>query len=130
MARIVLDRVSVDFPVHNANSLSLQLAVLSALGGRVLTRPGDAVFVQALQDVSLQFNDGDRIGLIGHNGAGKTTLLRLLAGVYEPTSGGVSIEGRTTSFTDITLGMDPEASGWANIILRCVCSHEMRESRN
>lgn len=120
MARVVLDRVGVDFPVHNANSLSLQLTVLGALGGKLLARPGRAVFVEALKDVSLELRDGDRVGLIGHNGAGKTTLLRLLAGVYEPTAGRATIEGRVTSFTDLTLGMDPEASGRANIILRCV----------
>lgn len=130
MARIVLDSVGVDFPVHNADSLSLQLTVLNAIGGQLLTRPGSAVFVEALKDISLEFRDGDRVGLIGHNGAGKTTLLRLLAGVYEPTSGKALIEGRTTSFTDITLGMDPEASGWANIIFRCVfLGMSFREAR-
>jgi len=73
-----------------------------------------------LQSVNLSFQDGDRIGIIGHNGAGKTTLLRVLAGVYEPTFGTMSLEGRLSSFTDITLGMDPEATGLENIIFRCV----------
>jgi ABC-type polysaccharide/polyol phosphate transport system ATPase subunit len=56
---------------------------------------------------------------LGHNGAGKTTLLRALAGVYTPQKGEVDMEGRISSFTDITLGMDMEASGWENIIFRC-----------
>src|SRR5262249_31325862 len=43
-----------------------------------------------------------------------------LAGVYEPTSGVVEVNGRLTSFTDITLGMDPEATGLENIIFRSV----------
>ncbi len=44
----------------------------------------------------------------------------MLAGVYEPTFGSMSIDGRLSSFTDITLGMDPEATGLENIIFRCV----------
>jgi ABC-type polysaccharide/polyol phosphate transport system ATPase subunit len=93
--------------------------VFGKLGGK-LAQHNQAVFVRALQGVNLTFEDGDRVGIIGHNGAGKTTLLRVLAGVYEPTFGSMSIDGRLSSFTDITLGMDPEATGLENIIFRCV----------
>ena len=119
MAHIKLTDVGVEFPIHNANSRSLQLQVFSALGGK-LARHSRAVFVRALNGVNLDFQEGDRIGIAGHNGAGKTTLLRVLAGVYEPTQGALSIDGRLSSFTDITLGMDPEATGLDNIIFRCV----------
>ncbi|MBV8426648.1 MAG: ABC transporter ATP-binding protein [Hyphomicrobiales bacterium] len=119
MAHIRLIDVGVEFPIHNAHSRSLQLQVFGKLGGK-LAQHKQAVFVQALQGVNLSFQDGDRIGIIGHNGAGKTTLLRVLAGVYEPTFGTMSLEGRLSSFTDITLGMDPEATGLENIIFRCV----------
>lgn len=119
MAHIKLTDVGVEFPIHNANSRSLQLQVFSALGGK-LARHSRAVFVRALNGVNLDFQEGDRIGIVGHNGAGKTTLLRVLAGVYEPTQGALSIDGRLSSFTDITLGMDPEATGLDNIIFRCV----------
>ncbi|MBV8446678.1 MAG: ABC transporter ATP-binding protein [Hyphomicrobiales bacterium] len=119
MAHIKLSDVGVEFPIHNAHSRSLQLQVFGKLGGK-LAQHKQAIFVQALQGVNLSFEDGDRVGVIGHNGAGKTTLLRVLAGVYEPTYGTMSIEGRLSSFTDITLGMDPEATGLENIIFRCV----------
>ena len=109
MAHIKLTDVGVEFPIHNANSRSLQLQVFSALGGK-LARHSRAVFVRALNGVNLDFQEGDRIGIVGHNGAGKTTLLRVLAGVYEPTQGALSIDGRLSSFTDITLGMDPEST--------------------
>ncbi|UPT62232.1 MAG: ABC transporter ATP-binding protein [Hyphomonadaceae bacterium JAD_PAG50586_4] len=120
MAHILLDQVDVHFPIHNANSLSLQVTLLGALNDKLVTRNRHTTFVEALNNVSLDLRDGDRVGLIGHNGAGKTTLLRLLAGVYTPSSGTAQIDGKISSFTDMTLGMDPEASGWANIIFRCV----------
>ena len=75
--------------------------------------------MRALDGIDLELKDGDRLGLIGHNGSGKTTLLRVLAGVYPPSGGSASIEGSISSFTDLTLGMDPEATGWENIIFRC-----------
>jgi ABC-type polysaccharide/polyol phosphate transport system ATPase subunit len=44
----------------------------------------------------------------------------VVSGVYPPLAGEAVIEGKVSSFTDITLGMDPEATGWQNITFRCV----------
>ncbi|WIM73210.1 ATP-binding cassette domain-containing protein [Corynebacterium suedekumii] len=60
----------------------------------------------------------DRVGLVGHNGAGKSTLLRLLSGIYEPTRGSAHIRGRVAPVFDLGVGMDPEISGYENIIIR------------
>jgi ABC-type polysaccharide/polyol phosphate transport system ATPase subunit len=118
MARINLKNVVVDFPIVNASSQSLQLRLFQSLGGK-LTSHHKTVVVRALDGVDLALGDGDRLGIIGHNGSGKTTLLRVLAGVYLPGQGSATIEGSTSSFTDLTLGMDPESTGWENIIFRC-----------
>ena len=48
---------------------------------------------RALQDCSLQIEEGEVYGLLGPNGAGKTTFLRLLLGFLRPTSGSASIAG-------------------------------------
>ncbi|MEN6407662.1 MAG: ABC transporter ATP-binding protein, partial [Thermoguttaceae bacterium] len=74
--------------------------------------------VQALDGVSLTVNERERLGVIGHNGAGKSTLLKLLAGVYPPTTGRRAVHGRISSLFDISLGFEPEASGWDNIMYR------------
>jgi ABC-2 type transport system ATP-binding protein/lipopolysaccharide transport system ATP-binding protein len=74
--------------------------------------------IQALDDVTLRVNDGDRVGLVGRNGAGKTTLLRVMSRIYPPTSGTVRIVGSISSMTDLSVGMNPEATGYENIIMR------------
>ncbi|SED22374.1 ATP-binding cassette domain-containing protein [Rhodobacter sp. 24-YEA-8] len=47
----------------------------------------------ALKNVSVDFNAGELIGLVGDNGAGKTTLIRVLCGIHKPTSGEVWFNG-------------------------------------
>jgi len=118
MARIDLKDVVVDFPIVNASSRSLQLRLYQSLGGK-LTSHHKTLVVRALDRVSLTLADGDRLGIIGDNGSGKTTLLRVLAGVYTPGQGSAMIQGSISSFTDLALGMDPESTGWENIIFRC-----------
>src|SRR3984957_545421 len=121
MALITLDRVTVDFPIYNAKKRSLKSELIRrTVGGHIEAIDDSHVSVMALRDVSLTLNDGDRLGVIGHNGAGKSTLLRVLSGVYEPPIGRVVIEGRISSLTDMMMGMDAEATGYENILLRSV----------
>src|SRR5205085_885293 len=69
-------------------------------------------------DFSLEIPCGERLGIIGHNGAGKSTLLKVMAGIYPLSSGTLTVEGRISSLFDISLGFEPEASGWENIWFR------------
>lgn len=118
MASIHLDRVSVMFSIYNASSRSLKSRVLKASTGGRIGSDRNHVVIRALEDVSLRVEHGDRLALVGHNGAGKTTLLRVMAGIYEPYAGRVTIEGHAAPLFDVGLGMDPESTGYENIILR------------
>lgn len=119
MVRIALEGVSVSFPIYDAAVRSIRHELARKVGGRI--RAGDKrVRIDALREISLELKDGDRVGLLGHNGAGKTTLLKVLSGVYEPVIGEIEIDGTVTSLTDIMMGMDPEATGKENILMRCV----------
>ncbi|MEO8777884.1 MAG: ABC transporter ATP-binding protein [Rhodanobacter sp.] len=119
MALIEFENVSVDFPIYNASSRSLKKQLMRvATGGQLGSNEQGRVIVRALENLSFTLKDGDRVGLLGHNGAGKSTLLRLLSGVYEPTSGTARITGEVGSLLDISLGIDPEATGLENIYIR------------
>jgi lipopolysaccharide transport system ATP-binding protein len=119
MTPVIAKNISVDFPIYGVASRSLKHTLIRAATGGVLdARQSDTVVVRALDNLSFEFREGDRVGLVGHNGSGKSTLLRVLAGIYEPTQGSLTVNGRVTSMLSISLGMDMEATGFENIYLR------------
>ena len=119
MAKIEFKEASIEFPVFNANGRSLTSRLLQvATGGKLDADPNGRVVIRALDKLSFNLQDGDRVGLLGHNGAGKSTLLRALSRVYAPTSGTAVIEGEVGSLIDISLGINPEATGRENIFIR------------
>ena len=70
------------------------------------------------KSLNLHISDGERVGLVGANGAGKTTLLRMMAGIFQPDSGTVTIVGKVSSVLDAGFGLDPDLSGKSNCISR------------
>ncbi len=118
MAYITLENVCVDFPIFDSKSRSFRSGFIATMIGGRLSSPDQKINVRALDQITLDIRNGDRIGLIGHNGAGKTTLLRTLSGVYPPSMGTIQIKGKIAPLFDISLGFDMEASGRENILLR------------
>jgi len=119
MAFLRLRNLSVEFPIYQGSSRSLKkMLVATTTQGNLARDATDRINVRALNDVTFDIEDGDRVGLIGVNGAGKTTLLRVLAGIYSPTRGELYSSGRISALLDVSVGLNPEATGRENIILR------------
>jgi lipopolysaccharide transport system ATP-binding protein len=119
MGQITARDVCVDFPIFTNSSRSMKNVVLRATtGGRIARDAGHAAYVRSLDHLTFSVKAGERVGLIGHNGSGKTTLLRTLCGVYAPTAGSLQVTGHVVSLLDINLGMDPDGTGYENILMR------------
>jgi len=132
MASIYLHNVGVDFPIYQAGARSLKkMLIAGTTHGNLARDAHDRVMVRALHDVTLEIENSERVGLIGANGAGKTTLLKVLAGIYKPTKGQIDILGHTTALINSSVGLNPDATGRENIILRGlymdIHPREMRE---
>lgn len=118
-ACITIRNLHLDLPIFDVSAQSLKKRVLRmGRRNRIAEDNTGVVVVRAIDDISLTLKSGDRLGLIGHNGAGKSTLLRILAGIYPPTSGTVSVQGKAVPLLDIALGMDDQSTGRQNIRLR------------
>lgn len=74
----------------------------------------------ALRHVSFTVERGETVGIIGRNGSGKSTLLRVIAGVYPPDEGQVSVDGEVSTLFSLGTGFNPELSGRDNIYLNGV----------
>ncbi|CAM4411174.1 MAG: Vitamin B12 import ATP-binding protein BtuD [Legionellaceae bacterium] len=119
MAHILLDSVSVEFPVYHVDARSIKKQLINfSTGGKLLKSSHHSFIVKAIDDMTLTLHDNDSVGVIGCNGSGKSTLLRLLAGIYVPQSGKMDVQGKISSILDMNLGLNPEATGYENIIMR------------
>lgn len=131
MTRLIVDNVSVSFPLYHAESRSLKKTVFAAASGRLGQDSKHRLMVEALKDISFSLGSGDRVGFIGSNGAGKTTLLRAMAGIYEPVSGSITIDGAVTALLDASQGLNMELTGHENIKLRALfCGYGDKELRH
>ena len=120
MNHIYLEHVSLTYPIYSTSARSLKKSLLAVGSGGQISAASGNIIVKALDDISLEINSGDKVGLIGANGAGKSSFLKLIAGIYSPQHGKVSIKGSIASLLNLTLGMDEEATGYDNIYMKCL----------
>ncbi|MCB1457573.1 MAG: ABC transporter ATP-binding protein [Nitratireductor sp.] len=109
--------LTLHVPVETAAERSLKLNPLGFVRDIYFGRTARKV-ATLLERITFKLHAGERLGLIGANGAGKSTLLRVLAGIYAPSSGALTVNGTATGLFDISLGMHPDATGLENIYLR------------
>jgi ABC-type polysaccharide/polyol phosphate transport system ATPase subunit len=133
MLSIAAENIHVEFPIYDRTMRSLKhsfgIGPLAKginrlttgklnVGGQIGTGEKGRVVVKALDGLTFEIHEGDRIGLLGHNGSGKTTLLRTLAGIYEPVGGTIRMNGHAFPLFNLQLGMDQDATGLENIWMR------------
>jgi lipopolysaccharide transport system ATP-binding protein len=117
-SHISLAGVNLHYPAtaYAPSSLVTMLGQMVKRGGR--TPP--LKDIHALRSISAEIRTGERVALLGHNGAGKSTFLKTVAGLYPISSGRLEVEGSVRSLFDISLGFEPDATGRANILYRCL----------
>ena len=71
----------------------------------------------ALRDISFTVNRGEVFGVMGLNGAGKSTLLKIIAGVFRPTTGSVTVRGELAPLLELGAGFDYESSAKDNVYM-------------
>lgn len=119
MPFVEAENLSVDMPIYEMSGRSMKIQVLNKLStGRINATPTGVTIIKALRNLNFTIRDGDRVGLIGRNGSGKSTLLRVLAGIYEPTGGCITVQGKAVALLEMGLGMDDTLTGYQNIKLR------------
>jgi ABC-type polysaccharide/polyol phosphate transport system ATPase subunit len=84
---------------------------------KILHRKSQFHLFEALKDISFEVKDGELLGIIGRNGSGKSTTLKLIAGVYRPTSGKISISGKVSALIELGAGFHGDLTGRENIVI-------------
>lgn len=109
---IKVDNVSKDFRLPHEKVGSLKSLVVNLFG-----RQKSFETQHALRNVSFEIKKGEFFGVVGRNGSGKSTLLKILAGIYQPTSGKVTVHGKLVPFIELGVGFNPELTGRENVYL-------------
>lgn len=72
--------------------------------------------IKPINNISLNIEKGKMIGIIGKNGSGKTTLLRMIAGIFHPDKGSITVNGKIGPLLQVGLGSNDEFTVAENII--------------
>lgn len=112
-AIIKVENVSKDFKLPHQKAGSVKNVFTN-----ILSFGKSSFEVQhALRDINIEIKKGEFFGIVGRNGSGKSTMLKMLAGIYQPTKGSVSVGGRVVPFIELGVGFNGELTGRENIYL-------------
>jgi len=110
---IRVENVSKDFVLPHEKVTSVKSAFTGVFKSGRRGREAQ----HALQDVSFEIKEGEFFGIVGRNGSGKSTMLKILANIYQPTSGKVYTHGKLVPFIELGVGFNPELTGRENVFL-------------
>lgn len=109
---VSVQKVSKDFRLPHEKKNSVKSLFTSVF------RPHSRIEHQhALHDISFDIKPGEFFGIVGRNGSGKSTLLKILAGIYQPSKGSISVNGKLVPFIELGVGFNPELTGRENVFL-------------
>jgi ABC-2 type transport system ATP-binding protein len=109
---IKVENVSKRFLLPHEKKTSIKSIVTSFFNGKTTYTKQ-----QALEDISFEIKKGEFFGIVGRNGSGKSTLLKIIAGIYQPTKGNISVNGKLVPFIELGVGFNPELTGRENVYL-------------
>ena len=109
---IKLENITMEFKLHREKLDSVKEYFI-----KLVKRDIAKDSFKALDNVSFLVSKGDRVGVLGLNGAGKSTLMKVIAGVFEPTSGTVHTQGVIAPMIELGAGFDNQYTGAENIFL-------------
>lgn len=72
---------------------------------------------KVLKGLDFEIKKGEFMGIVGRNGSGKSTLLKILAGIYYPEKGNITINGNLVPFIELGVGFNPELTGRENVYM-------------
>lgn len=107
---LLVEHISKNFRLPHDSRKSIKQSFLSFRKNTYETQ-------HVLKDVSFEVHEGEFFGILGRNGSGKSTLLKLIAGIYQPSEGKITLEGTLTPFIELGIGFNPELSGRDNVYL-------------
>ena len=110
MAAIRFENVSKSYPIYDSPGDRLKELV-------TFNRLEFHRNFWALHDVSFEVARGETFCVIGENGSGKSTLLQLVAGILQPSSGTIEVNGRVSALLELGAGFNPEFTGRDNVYL-------------
>jgi ABC-2 type transport system ATP-binding protein len=110
-----VDKVYKDFSLMSEKTNSIKSSFTQAFRNK--SKEKDTKIFHALRDISFDIKEGEFFGIVGRNGSGKSTLLKIIAGIYQPNKGDISVQGKLVPFIELGVGFNSELTGRENVFL-------------
>lgn len=131
MVKISLNNVTLNYPLYISSNMSIRKSFIDFFVSKKDFEINKNIkHITALKNISIELTPGDKLGVLGGNGAGKSSLLRVIAGIYPPTEGNIFTNGKISSLLDIFFGINMDATGRENILIRGILIGLSRDEIN